>query len=67
MESHGVPNAIQVSDATYEATKEIFEFESRGTIAVKGKGDMQTFLLLRRRAPVSEREASLPNQPVAED
>ena len=50
MESHGVPRAIHVSDATFEATKGIFDFESRGTIAVKGKGDMQTYLLLQPEA-----------------
>lgn len=50
MESHGVPNQIHVSHATYEATKDVFRFESRGVIAIKGKGDMQTHLL-RERAP----------------
>ena len=63
MESHGVPRAIHVSDATFEATKGIFEFESRGTIHVKGKGDMQTYLLLRRKGVDSERNAALPDEP----
>jgi len=63
MESHGVPRAIHVSDATFEATKETFEFESRGTIAVKGKGDMQTYLLLRRKPLETERSAALPSEP----
>jgi class 3 adenylate cyclase len=62
MESHGVPNAIQVSDATYEATKDLYDFEPRGTIDVKGKGEMKTYLLLRHRALESERIASLPSQ-----
>lgn len=62
MESHGVPGAIQVSEATYEATKAHFDYESRGTITVKGKGEMSTYLLLRRRAPAEERVASLPEQ-----
>lgn len=65
MESHGLPGAIQVSEATYEATKDLFEFEARGTIAVKGKGEMTTYFLLRRRAPFEERVASLPEQPRA--
>jgi len=47
MESHGVPGAVQVSEATYEATRHLFEYEARGEIAVKGKGEMKTFLLLR--------------------
>jgi class 3 adenylate cyclase len=62
MESHGVPNAIQVSDATYELTKTVFDFEPRGTIDVKGKGEMKTYLLLQHRPLPSERQASLPSQ-----
>jgi class 3 adenylate cyclase len=62
MESHGVPGSIQVSAATYEETKSAFDYESRGTITVKGKGEMSTYLLLRRRAPEAERVASLPEQ-----
>jgi class 3 adenylate cyclase len=58
MESHGVPDAIQVSDATYEQTKTIFEFENRGTIDVKGKGEMKTHLLLRR-VPLEEERGSV--------
>jgi len=61
MESHGVPGAIHVSDATFEETKGIFEFESRGTINVKGKGEMKTYLLVGRHPPPSERQASLPS------
>ena len=63
MESHGVPRAIHVSDATFEATKDVYEFESRGSIAVKGKGDMQTYLLLRRKNIDAERSAALPTAP----
>ena len=62
MESHGVPRAIHVSDATYAATKDIYDFESRGTIAVKGKGDMATYLLLDRKPLESERSAALPSE-----
>lgn len=62
MESHGVPGAIQVSAATYAITKNDFDYETRGTISVKGKGEMETYLLLRRRAPESERKASVPSE-----
>lgn len=65
MESHSVPGSIQVSEATYEATKELFEFESRGTITVKGKGEMRTYFLLRRRPLAEERVAALPEEPLA--
>jgi class 3 adenylate cyclase len=61
MESHGVPNSIQVSDATFALTRAHFDYESRGTIAIKGKGDMTTYLLLRRKPPESERKAELPS------
>ena len=60
MESHGVPGAIQVSADAYEATKHLFDYESRGTIHVKGKGEMATYLLLRRREVEGDRAASLP-------
>lgn len=62
MESHGVPGAIQVSEATYELTKHLFDYEPRGTIKVKGKGEMRTYLLLRRKPPPSDRQAALPDE-----
>jgi class 3 adenylate cyclase len=65
MESHGVPGAIQVSEATYEATKHLFDYEARGTINVKGKGEMRTYLLLGRREAEGDRSASLPSQSTA--
>ncbi|HEY8077890.1 MAG TPA: adenylate/guanylate cyclase domain-containing protein [Labilithrix sp.] len=60
MESHGVPGAIQVTEATYALVKGDFEFEPRGEISVKGKGAMRTYLLTKRIAPVSGRKATLP-------
>lgn len=45
MESHGIPGRIHVSQATYEQLQDKYEFEARGTIHIKGKGDMATFLL----------------------
>lgn len=49
MESHGVVGSIQISESTYELIKDDFICEPRGTIPVKGKGDMSTFLLIARR------------------
>jgi adenylate cyclase len=49
MESHGVPGAIQVTDRTYEQLRDRYELRQRGTIEVKGKGSMTTYLLLGRR------------------
>ncbi|MGC9503628.1 adenylate/guanylate cyclase domain-containing protein [Baaleninema sp.] len=49
MESHGIANTIQVTEATYERLKASFCFERRGVIEVKGKGKMTTYLLLDRK------------------
>jgi len=49
MESHGIPGAIQVTERTYEHLRDRYELRRRGTIEVKGKGPMTTYLLLRRR------------------
>ena len=50
MESQGSPNRIQVTEATHELLRDEFDFESRGTIPIKGKGDMPTWYLVGRRA-----------------
>jgi adenylate cyclase len=55
MESAGTPDHIQVTAATYELLKDDFELEPRGTIAVKGKGEMETWYLVGLRA-LSSRE-----------
>lgn len=45
MESHGIAGYIQVTTATYERLKDQYQFEKRGSIPVKGKGEMTTYLL----------------------
>jgi len=49
MESHGLPGKIQVSEQTYQRLKDCYSFEDRGAIEVKGKGKMQTYLLIRKK------------------
>jgi len=49
MESHGLPGAIQVTERVYERLRDRYELRRRGTIEVKGKGPMTTYLLLGRR------------------
>jgi adenylate cyclase len=49
MESHGVPGAIQVTERAYELLRNRYDMSHRGTIEVKGKGPMSTYLLLGRR------------------
>jgi class 3 adenylate cyclase len=46
MESSSVPGKIQVTEATYERLKERYEFEKRGQVAVKGRGEMTTYWLV---------------------
>ncbi len=45
MESGGIPDSIQVTRPVYEALKDKFAFESRGTIEVKGKGGVEAWVL----------------------
>jgi class 3 adenylate cyclase len=48
MESHGVAGRIQVSTAVRDRLGDRFPMEERGPVSVKGKGEMQTFLLIER-------------------
>jgi Adenylate and Guanylate cyclase catalytic domain len=41
----GVPGQIQVTRAVYERLKHNYEFESRGMVHVKGKGEIEAWLL----------------------
>ena len=49
MESHGVPGRIQVSEAFHSLTGQIFVFEERGPINVKGLSQSRTFFLAAPR------------------
>jgi guanylate cyclase len=50
METHSVPGQIQITSATHDLLKDEFECRPRGTIPVKGKGQMQTWYLVGSRA-----------------
>ena len=50
MESQGTPGQIQVTRATYELLRDEFELERRGTVPIKGKGDVETWYLVGRLA-----------------
>jgi len=45
MESNGVSSRIQVSETTYLRVRHLFEFEARGEISIKGRGQMKAYLL----------------------
>ncbi|RIK47635.1 MAG: adenylate/guanylate cyclase domain-containing response regulator [Chloroflexi bacterium] len=49
MESHGLTGNVQVTEATYHHLKDHYLLEKRGTIQVKGKGNVVTYLLLGHR------------------
>jgi class 3 adenylate cyclase len=51
LESSGVPNRIQISQATHHRIADKFHCELRGPINVKGKGAMLTYFLGERRTP----------------
>jgi adenylate cyclase len=49
MESHGTPGRIQITRSTYELLGDEFECEPRGTIVVKGKGEVEVWYLVGTR------------------
>lgn len=49
MESHGIAGEIQVSHATYLLLKDRFHLQTRGKIAIKGRGEMTTHILLEEK------------------
>jgi guanylate cyclase len=55
MESHGTPGRIQITRATFELLEDEFRCEPRGTVSIKGKGDMETWYLL---GPKQERQSA---------
>ncbi len=52
MESHGEPGRVQISADTKACIEDRFECEPRGPVHVKGKGDMETWWLVRARPSV---------------
>jgi class 3 adenylate cyclase len=57
MESHGLPGTIQVTEQTRALLDDVFEFESRGVIDIKGKGLMPMHLLRGRKSGVTQIQA----------
>ena len=49
MESNGTPGEIQITRSTYELLGDAFVCTPRGTIPIKGKGEMETWYLVGRR------------------
>jgi guanylate cyclase len=66
MESHGTTGDIQITRATYELLKDEFICEPRGTVTVKGKGEMETWYLVGRKSSaagqVADQAADAPRE-----
>ena len=56
MESHGLPNRIQVTEQTYEKLKHRYDFEKWQNTKVKGKGRMTTYLYVKRKSEATPLE-----------
>jgi adenylate cyclase len=52
MESHGIAGSIQVTETTYEKLKHQYIFEDRGILLIKGKGEMNAYLLLGKKESI---------------
>ena len=64
MESHGTAGRIQVTLATKELLEDEFIVEPRGAIPIKGKGEMEAWYLVGRRAsPDTESQPRPEGQP----
>jgi class 3 adenylate cyclase len=65
MESHGTSGRIQITRATKELLADEFVCERRGTISVKGKGEIEAWYLVGRRvsptADEPDAELAAPN------
>ena len=60
MESHGTSGRIQITRATKELLEDEFVCEPRGTIPVKGKGEMEAGYLVGRRAASAADQRACP-------
>ncbi len=49
MESNGIAGRIQVTEAMFNKTGHMFNYEKRGTIPIKGRGQMTTYFLLNEK------------------
>lgn len=54
MESSGLPGRIQVTETTYNHLKDEYQLEGRSQVEIKGKGIMQTYWLVGRKAVCSQ-------------
>ncbi len=49
MEAHGVPGRLQITESTWVALRDRFDFEPRGEVDIKSLGRLKTWLLVGER------------------
>lgn len=54
MESHGEAGQVHITHATYELLRDEFECMPRGTLEIKGKGEMLTYFVTGRRGQAAD-------------
>ena len=54
MESHGMSATIQITQATYDLIMDEFVYEPRGPVRVKGKREMEVWLVKSARERTAE-------------
>ncbi|KAJ6225324.1 hypothetical protein RDWZM_003869 [Blomia tropicalis] len=64
MDSTGLPNYIQCTEEVHQLLKSYpYEFQCRGTVNVKGKGEMTTYFLLGKKSTAKPLKALQPSNP----
>ncbi len=53
LEAHGVPGKIHVSPVVWEAVRDRYICEPRGAVAIKGKGQIETYFVEGRIEPLA--------------
>lgn len=62
LESSGEAGRVNVSSSVYERTRDYFDFEYRGRISAKNKGDIDMYFLLRLKEPYCTGDGCTPNE-----
>lgn len=68
MESTGVPGRVNISGSTYAVVQRFFDCEYRGKIEVKGKGQLDMYIVLRLKPQyAADTEGILPGPALKEE
>uniref|UniRef100_T1J6T7 adenylate cyclase n=1 Tax=Strigamia maritima TaxID=126957 RepID=T1J6T7_STRMM len=66
MDSTGLPNHTQVTEEVYQTLKNYpYDFQCRGKVKVKGKGEMTTYFLVSRKQTAMEPSSETANGPTS--